>query len=72
MATRDEELISELDDALKVTEGSLIQVRHIQKALEGARDTLRFVRNVLTSRQSEIPDEAIRDVKRRQWQGARS
>lgn len=52
MATKDDELLETVVDELKTVDGALLAARTVTKALEGARDTLRFVRNVLENRPS--------------------
>lgn len=54
MATKDDELIETIDAELAVLHGALVQVRNITKALEGSRDTLRFVRTVILQRPKEV------------------
>ncbi len=72
MATKDTELLETVNDELKVIQGALVQVRAVQKALEGSRDTLNFVKNVLTQRKDEIPADARKDATRDSWKEARS
>lgn len=72
MATKDPELIQAIDDELKLVDGALIQIRAVQKALEGSRDTLRYIKNVIAQRKGEVPAEAQATATRDSWRAARS
>ena len=48
--TKDSELIDQVTDELRSVDAALIASRNTQKALEGCRDTLRYIRNVLENR----------------------
>jgi hypothetical protein len=58
MPTKDSELIDTLDVELREVDGALIQIRQLTKRLESARDTLRYVRNVIYGRSTQ---ETCRD-----------